>query len=162
MPAERLRGKHLELRTSSNGVHNQLMIPLEGEIFATYSVDVERFHFGPIDGRPENYEPRRIRIRQMSGYRVGLDRATLEKGYRLIPRSAFEATEEAKPDGFDLVLRLKEDARGYGPLNGYIQMQIKVSGRDLDVESFSHSPVRLNGTWEQPMWPPGLNAGRKR
>ncbi len=107
-----------------------ILVPLEGEIYRAYNLTPTSFNLGRIDGRPANYEPRTIRVRPSSGYRVIEVKAVAN------PPIFAVKTSPRGSGGFDVVISIPRDlTRPVGLLRGHVRL-------DLHLESPDHTTLR--------------------
>jgi hypothetical protein len=140
VPAEPLRGKKLTVVTTDAGVR-QVEVPLRGDILPVRRIEPTRIDLGTLepegDGTPG---PWSVRVRPGPGYRILVRSATVSRA------ELFEVEPTAAEEGYDIVVRVKPDARGTGPFQATVTLEIEATDEAGVVRRFADT-VTLQGTW---------------
>jgi hypothetical protein len=153
VPAGPLKGKFLVIESDHPDARERLA-PLVGESFLAFELAPSEISYGRIDGRPENYEPRTIRLTPLRGYQVRL------RGVTAAPPDFFTITERTEGDAIVLDVRLLKSAHRKQGTVFSAQLRISWEATTPEGEAIHNdSSVNLKGLWSLPDPPPKAAKG---
>jgi len=120
-----------------------IIVPLEGEIYRTYDITPTSLNLGRIDGRKANHEPRILRVRPTSGYRVIEAKAIANP-----PIFTFKTTPH-RSHGYDVSATIPESLiRPLGLVRGRIRVDLRLEAPDGTILR-QNAKVDFEGFWSK-------------
>lgn len=148
VPVGPVRGKFVTLTTDHPDAP-EIVVPLRAESYVAFEVIPKYLDLGRVDGRPENYAPRRVAIRPMRGYQVAV------AGLFAMPSDTFDVTEGREAEDAWVEIRLRPDAwrPPDRPFHGQIKFDLKVTDPDGTVTVHRDPYVTVQARFALPVEP---------
>jgi hypothetical protein len=142
LPAQRVKGKWIRIHTDHPDME-EIVVPLEGEIYRVYEIRPSSFNLGRIDGRPENHKARVVQVRTLEGHEV-----ELTGSFAMPPIFDIVAVPQ-EGGGINVEVTLRESARrAIGVFRAQIRLELRLTAPDGKV-SEDKPILKLQGLWSK-------------